>query len=95
MGDDCIKHIGLEKDINSLMEWKKQMTDPEGTIEHVWQSINRKISLPLSITLMTVILGIIGVTFTLDYQTQREVLKELGNLKMDVAVIQTHLEIGP
>jgi len=83
---------GIKQKVVELCNWKTKMTDPNGTLEHLWSAISKKASWAVMVTVIVIMFGLMGTLFTLLYGSNKEILSEFGEMKTDIAVIKTQLE---
>jgi len=84
----CGEHSGHKADIKALCKFKDKMTDPGGTVERLWKSINSKIGKGMLITFTILIVTVLCTLYGLTYHTQGKILDQMSAIKTDIAVIK-------
>ena len=89
----CLKHEGHKENIRELCEFKKSMTTSGiGTIDRLWEGIEKKVSKGLMVAFCIIIVGLMGTLFGLVYHSNNQVLHEMVKIKVNVALIMETLK---
>lgn len=89
----CLKHEGHKENIRELCEFKKSMTaSGSGTIDRIWEGIERKVSKGMMITFAILSLSLVTALFGLVYHSNSQVLHEMVGLKANVQLIMETLK---
>jgi hypothetical protein len=89
-GDCKVKddHSGIKTKIDVLCRFREDMTQSNGTVDRLWQSIDKKVSKGMLVTFTIVVMGLVGTLFGLVYHSNMQLLRDVGAIKTDIAVIQ-------
>jgi len=89
----CLKHEGHKENLRELSEFKKSMTASGiGTIDRIWEGIEKKVSKGLMVTFCIIIISFVSGLFGLVYHSNNKVLHEMVGIKVNMALIMETLK---
>lgn len=89
----CDQHSGHQENIRELCEFKKSMTASGiGTIDRIWEGIEKKVSKGLMMTFCFLIVTLVTTLFGLVYHSNSKVLHEMVGIKSNISLIMEQLK---
>ncbi len=89
----CSKHSGHQENIRELCEFKKSLTTSGlGTIDRIWEGIEKKVSKGMAVAFCVIIVGLMGTLFGLVYNSNSKVLHEMVSIKSNIQLIMEKLK---
>ena len=89
----CGQHSGHKENIRELCDFKKSLTaSGTGTIDRIWEAIEKKVSKGLMVAFCVIIVGLMGTLFGLVYQSNGEMLHEMVGIKSNIQLIMEKLK---
>lgn len=87
--DKCPEHSGFRENIRELCDFKHKMTDSGiGTIDRLWETVEKKISKGMLVVFTIAIVGLLGTLFGLVYHSNQKLFHEMSDIKTDIAIIK-------
>lgn len=83
---------GMMAQIEHLNSFEARMVENNGTIDRIWAGIESKISKPVLVTAVVLVIGFISTMFGLVYATNQEILGEVSELKVEVSSIKEKMK---
>ena len=89
----CGQHSGHKENIRELCEFKKSMTASGiGTIDRIWEGIEKKVSKGLMVTFCFLIVTLVTSLFGLVYHSNNKVLHEMVSIRTNINLIMEKLK---
>ena len=89
----CSQHSGHKENLRELCEFKKSlMASGIGTVDRIWEAIEKKVSKGMMVAFCVIIVGLMGTLFGLVYNSNNRVLHEMVGIKSNITLIMEKLK---